>query len=261
MLERSEIGIMEVESLISALSNNRILAKFLEALILSIAVASITLFSVPAHASGETIRKAQCGKAKYRYILFAPAHHHPLPAILLLHGAGDTPEPMVDAWKKLAKTEQIALIAPDLPRDAKFEPLAPGVFHCVMEDAKHAVQLDPARLYIFGNSMGGYLTYDAAMFDSQYYAAAAIHAMFIEPSYEGIVGKATRKIPVAIYMGDEDQFIPVAGVRRTRDLLLKEKFPVHCVELKRHDHNYYAISDKINADAWEFLKAVQVPPN
>jgi predicted esterase len=75
------------------------------------------------------------------------------------------------------------------------------------------------------------------------------------------VSKATRKIPIAIYIGDEDQFIPLAGVRRTRDLLLKENFPVHCVELKRHDHNYYTISDKINEDAWNFLKSAQLPAN
>ena len=228
---------------------------------LSIAFATISLFAFSVHASDVSTKRANCNGAKYRYLLFIPASEKPLPAILLLHGAGDTPEPMVDAWKKLAKKERIALIAPDLPRDARFEPVAPAVFHCIVEDAKHIAQIDPARLYVFGNSMGGYLAYDAAMFGSQYFAAAAIHAMMISPEYDGIVDKAARKIPVAIYIGDEDQLVPVAGVRRTRDLLLKGKFLVHYVELKKHDHNYYAISDKINSDAWDFLRAAQLPQN
>jgi hypothetical protein len=31
------------------------------------------------------------------------------------------------------------------------------------------------------------------------------------------------------------------------------------VELNRHDHNYYARSDEINADAWNFLKDSRLP--
>ena len=223
------------------------------------ALASISLFASSLRGSEVAAKKIACGGTTYRYLLFAPATEKAVPAILLLHGAGDTPEPMVDAWKKLAKKEHIALIAPELPRDPKFEPVAPDVFHCIVEDAKHAAQLDASRIYVFGNSMGGYLAYDAAMFGSQYFAAAAIHAMMISPEYDFIVEKAGRKIPVAIYIGDEDQFVAIAGVRRTRDLLLQRKFPVHYVELKRHDHNYYALSDKINEDAWAFLKATQLP--
>jgi poly(3-hydroxybutyrate) depolymerase len=231
----------------------------LRTIIFCVALASISFLSSSLRESEVASKKIACGGTKYRYLLFAPTSEKAVPAVLLLHGAGDTPEPMVDAWKKLAQKEHIALIAPELPRDPKFEPVAPDVFHCIVEDAKHAAQLDASRIYVFGNSMGGYLAYDAAMFGSQYFAAAAIHAMMISPEYDFIVEKAARKIPVAIYIGDEDQFVPIAGVRRTRDLLSQRKFPVHYVELKHHDHNYYATSDKINEDAWTFLKAAQLP--
>src|SRR5271168_2807120 len=85
--------------------------------------ASLVLFPVGVHASDVSTRRVQCEGAKYRYILFAVPTEKPLPAIVLLHGAGDTPEPMIEAWRKLAKKENIALIAPELPRDVKFEPL------------------------------------------------------------------------------------------------------------------------------------------
>ncbi len=194
-----------------------------------------------------------CEGRKSSYVLYVPSKEGPLPAILLLHGAGDSPEPMVDAWKSFAKKEGIALIAPELPRHREFEAIAPQVFRCVIEDAKHHANLDASRLYVFGNSMGGYLAYDAAMFDSDYFAAVAVHAMGIDPEYDGILKEAKRKTPLAIYIGDHDPLVALANVRRTRDLLEKNGFPIHYVELKDHDHNYYRVSEKVNADAWAFL--------
>ena len=206
-----------------------------------------------------TSKNLSCEQARYRYLLYVPESKSPLPAILLLHGAGDQPDPMIKAWKHLAKKEGIALIAPELPRVAALESVAPKVFRCIVEDAKQFASLDPLRIYVFGNSMGGYLGYDAAMLESRYFAAAAIHAMGIAPEYAWIVGRAERKTPVAIYIGDRDQFIPLDRARQTRDLLLKENFAVHYVEIKKHDHNYYALSESINADAWNFLKEKVLP--
>jgi poly(3-hydroxybutyrate) depolymerase len=204
-------------------------------------------------------KTVSCGQAKFRYVLYAPQKSEPLPAILILHGAGDQPEPMVEAWKSLAKKESIVLIAPELPRVEAFEQFAPQVFRCVVEDAKKAVLLDPQRVYIFGHSMGGYLAYDAAMLQSKYFAAAAIHGMGISEDYYWIVAKAERKTPIAIYVGDREQPAIYDKARKTRDLLRKENFPIHYVELRDHDHNYYAISDHINEDAWNFLRDKKLP--
>lgn len=40
--------------------------------------------------------------------------------------------------------------------------------------------------------MGGYLAFDAAMLESEYFAAVAVHASFISEDYVGL--------PIAIYM-------------------------------------------------------------
>jgi dienelactone hydrolase len=160
---------------------------------------------------------------------------------------------MVDAWKHLARKQKIVLLAPELPRDPKFEDAAPGILRCVVEDARHTLAIDPQRVYLFGNSMGGYLAFDGAMFQSQYFAAVAVHANRIADEYTGILAHAQRKTPIAIYIGDHDQFFTIASVHKTRDLLLKSGFPVHYVELINHDHDYYALADEINADAWKFL--------
>jgi poly(3-hydroxybutyrate) depolymerase len=219
-------------------------------------VAPLVLCAAAKDAISKTV---SCAKYQYHYLLYTPPRTGALPALLILHGAGDQPDPMLDAWKSLAKKEGVALIVPALPRVAAFEELAPEVFRCVVEDAKKSVLLDPLRIYIFGNSMGGYLGYDAAMLQSKYFAAAAIHAMGISEDYYWIVPRAERKTPVAIYVGDREQPGLYDKARKTRDLLRKENFPVHYVELRDHDHNYYALSDHINEDAWNFLKDKKLP--
>ena len=202
-------------------------------------------------------RTAQCDGIKQRYLTYSPKGaaqgQEALPVMLLLHGAGDIPDNMIDAWKKFAKTNSIILLAPDLPRDPKFEDSAPKVFRCVVEDARQSLTIDPMRIYIFGNSMGGYLAFDAAMFESQYFAAVAVHGMKIADDYKWIVDRAERKTPIVIYIGDHDQFHTTESVQSTRDLLRKAGFPVRYVELRGHDHNYYAIADHINQDAWKFF--------
>ncbi len=182
-----------------------------------------------------------------------------MPAVLLLHGAGDTPRPMIEAWSSLADKEKIILIAPELPRTVEFEAIAPSVFRCVVEDVKLVANLDSKRVYVFGNSMGGYLAYDAAAFLSDYFAAAGIHAMGIAPEFDAILDHATRKTPITIYIGERDPFVPLSSVRRTQTLLKARGFPVRYAELKDHDHNYYAVSDQVNADAWTFFLDQRLP--
>jgi predicted esterase len=226
------------------------------------------LLACESGASDVKSRNVRCGEVEQAYLYYSPESRKqasgnsagsPSPVVMLLHGAGDRAANMVDAWKHFAAKQRIILLAPELPRDEKYEAAAPEVFRCVVEDARQLVSIDRERVYLFGNSMGGYLAYDGAMFESQYFTAIAVHAMRIADDYTWIVGRAERKTPIAIYIGDHDQFFPVESVRKTRDLLLKTGFPIHYVEMDHHDHNYYARSDEINADAWKFLKENVLP--
>ncbi len=230
--------------------------------VLSVVFLSL-LCVLPAHAGRVLVRTVTCEGQSFNYLLTLPlgetAPSAKFPAVLLLHGAGDKPAPMIDAWHSLADKEKIVLIAPELPRTKEFEDIAPRVFRCVVEDTKLAANLDSKRVYVFGNSMGGYLAYDALAFDSEYFAAVGVHAMGIDPQYDSILDHATRKTPVTIYIGDHDPMVSLKSVRRTVDLLKKHGFPVRYNELKDHDHNYYAVSAKVNADAWEFFLGQHLP--
>ena len=226
---------------------------------LAVALVMLAVGASRGAASDAASRSVRCGAIEQVYLYYSPEKTATLPAIVLLHGAGDRAANMIDAWKKFAQKQKIALMAPELPRDPKFEDAAPQVFRCVVEDAKNVIGIEPQRVYLFGNSMGGYLAYDGAMFESKYFAAIAVHAMRIADDYEWIVTRAQRKTPIAIYIGDHDQFFSQDSVRKTRDLLKKAGFPVHYVELDNHDHNYYARADEINADAWKFLRENRLP--
>jgi dienelactone hydrolase len=113
--------------------------------------------------------------------------------------------------------------------------------------------IDGTRIYLFGVSAGGYTVFDACMFDSQYFAAGGVFAAVITPHYDWILQRATRKIPIAIYIGDHDEFFTVAQAQNTRDLLAANGFPVKLTIFPNLDHNYGAVADTVNADVWHFF--------
>ncbi|HEY2393470.1 MAG TPA: alpha/beta fold hydrolase [Candidatus Angelobacter sp.] len=239
--------------------------KLLFAAALVLSLIAICTPRANALASEQTAQQIACNGGHYEYLLYAPDSNAapdsatkktasaPRAAIMILHGAGDHAVSFIETWKAFAQKENVVILAPELPRKLEFEAVAPAVFRCVVQHASTLVSLDPRQIYLFGHSMGGYLAYDGAMFCSDLFAAVAVHAMGIDPEYDGIVKNATRKIPIKIYIGDRDPLVPLTGVRRTRDMLLHAGFPVEYKELPGHDHNYYLLADQVNADAWKFF--------
>lgn len=224
--------------------------------------ATVIALTALAHASEFTRHTIRCDERDMEYLVYIPPDAKgPLPVLLLLHGAGDQAENFAQAWRSKAKKKGIVLITPQLPRDATLESHIPKILPCLVDDVRknEAAPLDSRRIYIFGYSMGGYLAYDAALLDSDYFAAAAVHAMGIADDYLAIVDRASRKLPIAISIGADDQMVSLAQVRKTRDVLRKKGFPVDYKEIFNHTHNYYEISDTINDDVWHFLEGYRLP--
>ncbi len=94
-----------------------------------------------------------------------------------------------------------------------------------------------------------------AMFESEYFAATAIHAGAWRRAEDfALIEYAKRKTPLAIFVGTNDQFFPLKDVRATRDALNAKGFAVELTEIEKHTHWYYDLAPKINEQAWSFLK-------
>jgi len=52
--------------------------------------------------------------------------------------------------------------------------------------------------------------------------------------------RACYKTPAFMYIDEGEQPVPSDEAPKTHDLLRTENFPVHCIELRDHDHNYRA---------------------
>jgi predicted esterase len=191
------------------------------------------------------------------YYFFIPDSEGPLPIVVLLHGSGRSGEVMVDAWKALATKEHFILVAPDSFESSGWSGKmdSPDFFHAVVDQVagKHAIDVN--RVYLFGHSAGAVHALVLALIDSNYYAATAVHAGALPSEYESLLfARATRRMPIQIWVGDKDPLFPVDTVSRTKRLFDENGFHAGLSIVPNHDHNYYAISEEIDAQAWDFFE-------
>ncbi|MFN2578827.1 MAG: PHB depolymerase family esterase [Pyrinomonadaceae bacterium] len=228
---------------------------------LSIFLATLVLLGSASPAFGQKVRKETIeshGKKRTYYLLVPETANaeKPAPLILLLHGSGRNGLSLMDKWKDLAIKEGIILVAPDAINTVGWSAPAdgPDFLHELVSELKAKYPIDLRRMYLFGHSGGATFALYMALFESQYFAAAAIHAGALNHDDGPIVERAARKVPIHIQVGTVDPFFPLAAVRATRDVLTKNGFDVQLTEIKGHDHWYYDLAPKINTEAWSFLK-------
>jgi len=226
----------------------------------------IALMFVPlqtAAADDKVVRDSIVSQNKNRTVyLFVPGSVKsgtPAPLIVLLHGSGRNGLSLVDKWKDLAKKEGIILVGPDSLDTSRWSsPVdGPDFLRDVVENIKSKYTIDPRRVYLFGHSGGATFALYMSVLESQYFAATAIHAGAMRRN-DPAIGQAKRKTPIAIFVGSRDQFFPLEAVRGTQEDLNKQGFAVELTVMPGHDHWYYDLAPKINANAWEFLKKHQL---
>ncbi len=232
------------------------LLKSLGALLIVLIVFSFTATASPAKVTKESLTSD--GK-KRQYYLFIPdklSASKPLPLIVLLHGSNRNGLSLVEKWKDLASKEEIILAGPDssnsrgwaTPEDG------PNFLRDLVEALKTKYPINPRRVYLFGHSAGAGHAIYMSLFESEYFAAGAIHAGALPEQGYAVIDRAKRKIPFAIWVGTADPFFPLTIVRATRDAMNARGFAVQLTEIPNHNHWYYDLAPKINKEVWEFLK-------
>lgn len=234
--------------------------------ILFIFAAVLMSFPITAFASSEKITKEtmlSAGK-KRSYYLYVPATlktSSPVPLIVMLHGSGRNGLSLVEKWKDIANRENVIIVGPDAANSQSWNVPddGPQFIYELVESLKSKYPINSHRVYLFGHSAGAVFAITLSMLESEYFAATAIHAgAFREPQQYKIINNVKRKIPLAIMVGTNDQFFPLKDVRATRDALQAQGIPVELTEMAGHTHWYYDLAPKINRDAWEFLKRIEL---
>lgn len=221
----------------------------------------VALISLPAFAGDKLVQHGFASLGHERsYLLLVPKKlKAPAPLLLLLHGRGGRPDEMMAAWKPLAEREGIVLVAPK-SRDVGWRQSQdpPRLFHDLLEDVKTRTGFDDRRIYLFGYSNGAAHALDLAMLDSRTFAAVAAMAGSLDLRQK-LLDKAERRVPVFLAVGSQDQVEPPQEVKATRDALQAAGFPVEYQEVGRLGHDYFAVAERVNRMAWEFLRSRALP--
>jgi poly(3-hydroxybutyrate) depolymerase len=231
---------------------------FLLVLIFVVLSSAGVVFAAPA--KNEIVKDTLLFEGKKRtYYLFVPAglsDKTAVPLVVTLHGSGRNGLSLIEKWKDLAATEGVIIVGPDalnsqswdVPQDG------PDFLHALVEALLPKYPINPRRVYLFGHSAGASMGLYMSLYESEYFAATAVHAGALGPETYPLIAFAKRKIPIFIVVGTNDRFFPLAEVRATRDELVKHGLTVQLTEIPNHDHWYYDLAPKINRSAWEFLK-------
>src|SRR5688572_12949517 len=162
---------------------------------------------------------------KRSYSLFVPTSAAaPAPLIVLLHGSYGNAAAIVGWWTSLAEQEGIVLVAPDAREREAWQLRADGpqFIRAVIDEVAAKQPIDRGRIYLFGSSGGAVYSLTLSMIESQLFAATAVHAgAWRAPNEFRAVPYAKRKIPIAIFIGDRDEYFPMFAVRKTQSALEK----------------------------------------
>jgi poly(3-hydroxybutyrate) depolymerase len=183
----------------------------------------------------------------------------PRPLLVLLHGSGGNGQVMIQRWQDEAAKEGIVLLAPDsLRTDIGWDIHndGPDYIHAAIQAVAAGHAIDFHRIYVFGQSGGAVYALNLAMLESEYFAAAAYHAGgWRKPAEYKFADYARRKIPVAAYVGDEDEYFSVESLQDTQRVLTQHGIAAELHLLPGRVHAYSDVPADFHDTVWRFLKA------
>lgn len=232
------------------------LLKTLTLFFLAVFVLSVEVSVSAADITKELIESQGKKRAYYLFVPEKLSASKPLPLLVLLHGSGRNGLSLAEKWKSLAEKEGIILAGPDSSNPAgwRVPEDGPDFLHDLVETLKAKYPINPRRVYLFGHSAGAGQALYMSFYESEYFAATAIHAGALREDSYPAINYAKRKIPLGIWVGTVDPLFPLTVVRATRDAIQERGLTVQLTEISGHNHWYYDRAPKINKEVWEFLQ-------
>jgi predicted esterase len=128
----------------------------------------------------------------------------------------------------------------------------PEFLIAVVEEVRRLHRVNDKRMYLFGHSRGAIFALQMALVESNYFAAVVAHGGLLQSMV--LASRAPRKIPIALLVGTQDNYVPLNAARSARDTLAKNEFVVRLTELPNQTHDYKARATLVNEKAWEFFR-------
>jgi poly(3-hydroxybutyrate) depolymerase len=229
-----------------------------------LAAALLCLVPVAVRAASIERRAVVSRDEKRTYAFYAPDSVKPdvkAPILVVIHGSTGSGKGMLERWTDVADKNGVLLAGPDATDNSRWASPQDGPLFLkdVVDDVASRYAIDGRRIYLFGHSAGANFALQMAVLESEFFAAAAIHAGAVSSDYYSIFDAATRKIPLAIYIGTRDQFYPIQVVRGVSEALKKRDFPLVYREMPDHDHNFKTVAPEINPEIWKFFSDNPLP--
>lgn len=180
------------------------------------------------------------------------------PLVVLLHGSGGNGAFMISRWQDVAAREEIVLLAPDSLHTDKGWDLGddgPGYIHDLVGAVAAIHAIDRRRIYVFGQSGGAVYSLTLGMLESEYFAAVGFHGGgWRSPKEYRPMALARRKIPIAMWVGDQDEYFPMRALHDTERVLTGAGFPAELHILDGRRHSYLDVPVDFHDQVWAFFK-------
>jgi poly(3-hydroxybutyrate) depolymerase len=231
------------------------------------AAAMIFMLSLPTYSAANEVEKFSFDVAGQRrtYYIYSPIERAPgaVPLLLALHGSYGKASDMAQQWTGLAQAQGFIVVAPVARRASVWQIRADGphFVRALIDEVARRHSIDMRRVYLFGHSGGGVYALTLSMLESEYFAATAVHAGAWRTPQEFIaVPYARRAIPIAIFVGDRDEYFTLQQVRKTHEALRTAGHPSNLSVIPGHTHNYARVAAEVNEAAWIWMKVYSSSP-
>lgn len=210
------------------------------ALVLAIGLAAAGLaLARPPEPPKERFQRGTWKGTPYR--LFVPAKYDgntALPLVLFLHGGAGRGRDnerqlregngmIIDMFAGAEKESPAFVLAPQTASRHD-----PGTTLAILDEVRARYRVDPTRLYVVGQSLGGYGLLDVVHARPTLFAAAVVIAAGGDA--ERAADLAT--VPTWFLHGERDAMVPVEGVRRLVAAAKKAGAPVQYTEYAAEEH-------------------------
>ena len=189
------------------------------------------------------------------YRLFVPAAYDgktALPLVLYLHGGAgrgrdnerhlrDGNGMIIEMFAGAEKQFPAFVLAPQTATTHD-----PATTFAILDDVRARYRVDPTRLYVVGQSLGGYGLIDLIGTRPQLFAAAVVIAASGDRSF----AKSLAGVPIWFFHGEHDEGVPVEGVRRLAGAVKRAGGTVRYTEYAGEGHGL----------AWIVVKEPELVP-